>query len=378
MKCDKMNKNFLILIAALGLIVASSVGYYLTDVGYLAGGGNTTIVDMAGRNITVPSPISKVLSTSPTETVIVYMLAPDKLLAFNYQTTSEEQKYMPDKYKSLTSVGGWYGSQSGSYEQFISMDPDVVFVSVSVSSSSNTSDSSSLAVLQSMQQKFGTMPVVGVKDTSNVTTLDPSIKFIGKLLGDGDKAQKLVDFNDKVQKQVTDVVSTIPESERTTVYYAEGSAGLQTEPSGSVHGQLLELCGGNNVANVQMQGGAGKTEVSMEQVLNWNPEVIIATDPTFYANVYSNSTWSGVTAVKNKRVYLSPQSPFKWFDKPTGANMIIGIPWVAKILYPDKFQDLNLTADVKEFYSEFYHYDLTDDDVNNILKGSGMNSSMII
>jgi iron complex transport system substrate-binding protein len=76
-------------------------------------------------------------------------------------------------------------------------------------------------------------------------------------------------------------------------------------------------------------------------------------------------------------VYLSPQSPFKWFDKPTGANMIIGIPWVAKILYPDKFQDLNLTADVKEFYSEFYHYDLTDDDVNNILKGSGMNASMI-
>lgn len=370
-----MNKNYLILIAAAALIMASGLGYYLTEEGYLPQIGNTTITDMAGRSMSVPSPINRVLSTSPPATVIVYMVAPDKLLAFNYQTTPEEQKYMPNQYKNLSSVGGWYGSQSGSYEQFISMNPDVILDSVEASGP--TSGSSALAEIQAMQQAFGTIPVVGVNDTSNVTTLDPSIEFTGKLLGDKDKSQKLVDFNDKVQKQVTDVVSTIPDSEKTTVYYAEGSGGLETEPSGSVHGQLIDLCGGKNVANVQMQGGAGETTVSMEQVLAWNPEVIIATDPTFYSNIYSNSSWAGVTAVKDKRVYLSPQSPFKWFDKPTGANMIIGIPWVAKILYPDKFQNLNLTSDVKEFYSEFYHYDLSDDDVKNILQGSGMNSTLI-
>ena len=366
-----MNKNYLILIAAISLILISGIGYYITETGSLTGIGNITITDMAGQSLTVPSPVSKVLSTSPTSTVIVYMLTPDKLLAFNYETTSDEQQYMPDKYKGLNSVGGWYGAQSGSYEEFISMDPDLVFESVS-SSNNTTQHTSDLATLKVRQQKFGSIPVVGVADTSNFTTFDPSIKFIGNLLGADEKAGQLTDFNDKVQKEVSDVVSNIPENEKVTVYYAEDADGLQTEPPGSVHAQLIDFCGGKNVANVQIKGGAGQTDVSLEQVLQWNPEVIITTNPTFYKNVYNDSNWNGISAVQNKRVYLSPKSPFKWFDRPTGANMIIGIPWVAKILYPDKFKNLDLTGQVKEFYTDFYHVDLSNDEVNNILKDSGI------
>lgn len=373
-----MNKNNLVLIAAVILIVVSGTGYYLSETGLMLGTGNTTINDMADRNLTVPSPITKVLATSPTATAIVYMVAPDTLLAFNYETTADEQKYMPSSYKNLPSVGGWYGAQSGSYEQFISMDPQVVLESVASSnSSSSTMHSSTTATLNERQRKFGSIPVVAVDDNSNVSTVNPSIEFIGKLLGKEDQAKKLTDYNTRVEKEVTDVVSTIPDSEKTTVYYAEGAAGLQTEPPGSVHGQLIDLCGGKNVANVQIQGGTGQTEVSMEQVLKWNPEVIITTEPAFYKNVYGNSSWSSVDAVKNKMVYLSPQGPFKWFDRPTGANMIIGIPWTAKILYPDKFQSLSIVNEVKTFYSQFYHYDLSDNDVKTILQNSGMNSSII-
>ena len=129
-----------------------------------------------------------------------------------------------------------------------------------------------------MQQKFGTIPVVGVVDTSNITSLDPSILFMGNIPGSEAKANQLVTFNDKVQNQVTAVVSTIPESQRVTVYYAEDTDGLQTEPPGSVHAQLIDFCGGRNVADVQMNGQSGQTDVSIEQVLKWNPEVIITTD----------------------------------------------------------------------------------------------------
>lgn len=361
-------KNYFILIAAVFLIGAAGLGSYLTESDVLTG-GNSTITDMAGRNVTVPSPINHVLSTSPTTTVMVYMLAPDKLLAFNYEVTTEEKKYIPDAYKNLPSVGGWYGSQSGSYEEFIAMNPNVVLESVTPDSGSHAS---TMAVVDEMQKKFGSIPVVSVTDTSSFTTFNPSIEFLGKLLGSEDKAKKLSDFNTRMQKEVSDVVSTIPDSEKTTVYYAEGPAGLQTEPSGSVHAQVIDFCKGKNVADVQIQGGSGKTSVSMEQVLSWNPEVIITTDSTFFANVYQNSTWSSVKAVQNKKVYLSPQSPFKWLDKPTGANMIIGIPWVAKILYPEKFKNLDLKSDVKEFYSEFYHYNLSDEEVTKILQDSGM------
>lgn len=366
-----MNKNYFILIAAILLISTSCIGYYLSENDSLMGNGQQNITDMANRTLTVPSPVTKVLSTSPTTTVMVYMLTPGKLLAFNYETTSDEQKYMPDQYKSLPSVGGWYGAQSGSYEQFISMDPDIVFESVSPSNSTSQ-HASTLSVLQERQQKFGSIPVVSITDTSNFTTFNPSLNFLGNLLGAEDKSSKLVAFNDKVQKEVTDVVSKIPDNEKVKVYYAEDVDGLKTDPSGSVHGQLIDFCGGNNVADVQIKGGMGQTDISMEQVLKWDPEVIITTDPTFFKNVYNISKWNEVTAVKNKRVYLSPQSPFKWFDRPTGANMIIGVPWVAKILYPDKFKDMDLNSHVKEFYSEFYHYQLSDDDVRNILKGSGM------
>ena len=366
-----MNKNYFVLIAAISLIVISGLGYYISENGSLTGSGSANITDMANRTLTVPSPVFKVLSTSPPTTVMIYMLAPEKLLAFNYEVTGEEQRFIPDEYKGLPSVGGWYGSQSGSYEQFIAMEPDLIFESITPSNSTSQ-HASTIATLNERQQKFGSIPVVGVTDTSNFTTFNPSIEFLGKILQSEDKASKLVNFNEKVQNEVSSVVSTIPESERVTVYYAEGVDGLNTDPSGSVHAQLIDFCGGKNVADVQIQGRVGQTEVSMEQVLKWNPEVIITTDSTFFKSVYNSPNWKEVSAVKNKRVYLSPQSPFKWFDRPTGANIIIGIPWVAKTLYPDKFQNMDLNAHVKEFYSEFYHYDLSDDQVTEVLRESGM------
>ncbi|MCK9151885.1 ABC transporter substrate-binding protein [Methanobacterium alcaliphilum] len=366
-----MNKNYLILIVAVALILSSTGGYYLTQDGGLLGKGNVTITDMADRNLTIPSPVTKTLSTSPTTTVLVYMLAPDKLLAFNYEMDGYELEYVPDQYRGLSSVGGWFGSQSGSYEEFIAMEPDVVFDSVTPSNSTSY-HTSTISVLNERQQKFGSIPVVGVLDTSNITTLNPSIKFLGTVLQADDQATKLVNFNDKVQKEVKSVVSQIPDNEKVKVYYAEDVDGLKTDPAGSVHGQLIDFCGGKNVADIQIKGGAGETDVSLEQVLKWDPEVIITTDPTFFKNVYNNPDWKSVSAVKNNRVYLSPQSPFKWFDRPTGGNMIMGIPWVAKILYPDKFKNMDLNSLVKEFYNDFYHYQLSDDQVKNLLRNTGM------
>ena len=113
----------------------------------------------------------------------------------------------------------------------------------------------------------------------------------------------------------------------------------------------------------------------MEQVISWNPDKIITNDPEFYSHVYNDSNWGKINAVKNKEVYLSPQSPFKWFDRPVGANMIIGVPWTAKVLYPDDYKDINMKDATKEFYSNFYHIDLSDDEAKQILLDSGLKES---
>ena len=364
---EKKTKIILIVLAIL-LIAAIGVTAFMSP--STMSKGNTTITDMANRTVTVPTSVNTVVATSPPMTTIVYMLAPEKLGGLNFQWTNEELQYVPDQYKDLPNIGGWYGSNDGSYEQFIAANPDVVIESLSEGSADNSTK-------QDRQEKFGTIPVVGVTDNTDVTKIDSSIKFVGKLVGAEDKANSLCAFNDKYLQIVNKTNSTIPNNERKTVYYAEGEDGLSTDPNGTAHAQLISLCGGYNVADVQNQSGEGQVQVSIEQVVGWNPDVIIANDPDFYNKVYNDSTWSNINAVKNHQVYLSPQSPFKWIDRPPGANIIIGVPWVAKVLYPDQYSDIHLKDATKEFYSDYYHIDLNDQQVTDLLKSSGLNESQM-
>jgi iron complex transport system substrate-binding protein len=360
---DKKIVAALIVIVALITVIAT---YSYSS--SIPGTGNTTITDMTGRSVHVPGEINKVLTVSPPTTNLVYMLAPDKLGGWNFNLTDNEKEYMPSKYQSLPIIGGWFSTYQGNPETFIAQSPDVILDDVNVMGNSSPT-------LDTMQNKMGSISVVGLNSSTNVTNYAPSIKFVGKLLGVEDQANKLINFYDNMTTTVNSTVSNISEGDKVTVYYAEGTSGLQTDPNGSAHSQLITFCGGINVANVALKQGNGMSDVSMEQVLVWNPEVIITNNPQFYSSVYSNSSWQDVTAVQNKRVYLAPTVPEGWFDRPPGVNTIIGIPWTAKVLYPDKFQNLNMTSLTEEFYSEFYHVNLTDSDVKNILSNETFNNT---
>ena len=356
-----MDKKIIVGVIAVIAVVAVVAGY-MSIGSSISGTGNATITDMTGRTVHVPGEITTALATSPPVTNIIYMLAPDKLGGWNSNLTSDSKKYMPEKYQNLTVVGGWFGTYTGNPETFIAANPSIILDDVSV-----TKNSSSAAQINDMQQKMGSISVVAVLSSTNVTNYTPSIQFLGKILGEEGQANKLISFYNNVSGTVNKTVSSIPENEKVTVYYAEGPSGLQTDPSGSSHSQLINLCGGINVAQVAVKQGMGMSQVGMEQVLKWNPEIIITNDKQFYSSVYSNSSWDNIKAVQDKKVYLAPTSPIGWFDRPPGVNTIIGIPWTAKALYPDKFKDLNMTKLTKEFYSDFYHYNLTDSDVQDLL-----------
>ena len=70
--------------------------------------------------------------------------------------------------------------------------------------------------------------------------------------------------------------------------------------------------------------------------------------------------------MKNGRVYLSPQLPFGWFDFPPGPNRVVGLFWLANILYPDVFKD-DLRQQVSEFYQLFYHQPVTAAQLDSLL-----------
>ena len=329
--------------------------------------GSKNVTDMIGRDVEIPASVGNVVATSPPMTTVLYMIAPDKLKAVNFQWTDYELEYVPGQYQNYPVVGGWYGTQDGSYEEFIASEPDIIIESI------DEGGDGDLSTVQERQEKFGSIPVIAVKDTTNVEKVGESITFMGEVVGAQDNAKELNDFNDKYLDIVHDRSSKLSDSDKKTVYYAQGDDGLQTTPSHSTHGQLIDLIGGVNVADSVAQGNTtGGVQVSIEQVMSWNPDLIITNDKEFYDGVYDNPNWAKMDAVKNKEVYLCPQSPFKWFDRPVGANMIIGVPWTAKVIYPDDYKDINMVDATKEFYSNFYHFDLSDDEAKQILLDSGL------
>ncbi len=322
-----------------------------------------TITDMTGRTVTVPAEITKVLGTSPPTTEAVYMIDPDVLIGLNFAFNST--KYVPEKYRSLPNVGGQQMGNTLNYETFLAMNPDIILYG----SSPGTNVSGTISDIET---KLKPIPIVGVEDSTNAHDYDTEITYLGELLNKEDQAAALNRFYKDVYEKVTTKVASIPEDKKVKVYYAEGPDGLKTDPEVSDHAQLIAICGGKNVADVKEKGGGGMTPVSLELVVSWNPELILAGDAKFYQSVLSDPNWKDIDAVKNKQVYLIPNQPFGWIDRPPGVNRIIGIPWLAKVFYPDMFVDMDLAALIKEFYSKFYHYDLTDDEVKKIITSSGI------
>lgn len=352
------NKQKLLILMAIVIIVIFGAIVSYVNSHHLEFTQKTQITDMAGRNVGVPNEVNRVASVTYSVTVLVYMLAPDKLIAWNSNQTAEQNKYIPAKYQNLPVAGG--GKGDANYESFLVLNPDLA-----ICGHAKTDNTVNI-----FQQKFGEVPVLDVEGENNITNIVPAIKFLGVVLGEQQKAEKLITFYNNVSTEVNNTVAQIPENEKKRVYYARDSTGLQTDPLGGAHTQLIGFCGGVNVAQVQL--AKGTVQVSMEQVLAWNPDVIISSDSTFYGKVYSDPAWQNIKAVQDKQVYLVPNSPFNWFETPPGANSIIGIAWTAKVLYPDRFNYLDLKNLTKEFYSDFYHYNLSDTQVSEILSSSGL------
>jgi iron complex transport system substrate-binding protein len=347
----------IILLVAIVLIASGVIWLYL-DSSHAHNKNDIKVTDMLGRSVYIPAEANKVASISASTTVELFMLAPEKMIGWNNKRTSEENTYMESNYTNLPVIGG--GKKDANYENIISMNPDIVLIGHGGSEDE----------VNQIQDKFGDIPTLDVEGDNNLTNVTSSLTFLGKILGKKEKSEKLVNFYNDMMQKVNSTVSKIPDSEKKKVYYARDSTGLMTNPPGSTHTQLIEICGGKNVVEAPLTKGS--VGVSMELLLQWNPDVIITSNEEFYKKVYSDSAWANIKAVKDKQVYLVPTSPFNWFEDPPGANTIIGIPWTAKVLYPDKFKDLDLKKITKEFYAEYYNYNLTDTQASELLSNSGL------
>src|SRR5262245_19568248 len=191
-----------------------------------------------------------------------------------------------------------------------------------------------------------------------------SYRTLGALIGRREQGEGLARNAEDTMKTVTQRVGPIPLDRRPRVYYARGPRGLETGLGGSLNVETIELVAQNVAGGTR----GGLANVSIEQVLLWNPDVIITIDQDFAANVLRDPAWAPVAAVRAHRVHLSPKLPFGWVDFPPTANRLIGLWWLAKILYPDLFPE-DLRALTHEFYARFYHVTPSDAQIERVLAG---------
>ena len=337
----------------------------------LPSGGGTEdriFTDAAGRILAVPgiAALNKIYFGGGPAELICLSLAPELAGGTTYEFLSEaDLALLPAQLKSLPYLGTQSSGGQINVESLLAEG-----IQLMITMPFGTPTAKDVEDADDIQLKTG-IPVVIIDGTFE--KIPDTYRLLGELLGKQAEAAKLIDYFNKITDDVAGALANVPESERVSVYYAEGSDGLQTEPSTSPHAFILTLAGARNVAIVDTTEQVGMSNVSMEQVLAWDPEVIIAWSSSYRGGaadlIRSDSLWQPVQAVQDGRVYDMPSSPFPWIDRPPSINRLLGLQWVANLLYHDSY-DVDMVKEVKEFYSLFYHADISDSQAQQLLGSS--------
>ena len=126
-------------------------------------------------------------------------------------------------------------------------------------------------------------------------------------------------------------------------------------------GDWISLAGGNNAAH---EVSGTHVTITPEQLLKWNPDVLIIQTPGGDLGLAANSGqsvidalsklpgWSDLKAVRSNRIYIDPQGMYPW-DR-FGPEEALQIQWTAKTLHPDRFKDIDMRAEARNFYKMFF------------------------
>jgi len=314
-----------------------------------------SINDAAGRTVPVPANVSRVFPAGPPAAILLYTLAPDMLIGWPRANRPEECAYMLPEICARPEVGRITGrGNTANLETVLALKPDLI-----LDVGSTTATFVSLA--ERVQEQTG-IPYALLD--GRFAGIASTYRSLGALIGKADDAEKLARYTEDTLETILGRIEPIATSERPKVYYARGPRGLATGLGGSINVETIEMIG-RNVAG-ETQGGLAN--VSIEQVLVWNPQVIVTIDQEFAASVRNDPSWASVRAVRDNRIYLSPKMPFGWVDFPPAVNRLIGLWWLAKILYPERFPE-DLPALTQEFYSRFYHVTPSAAQIDHVLAG---------
>lgn len=345
-----------------------NVGMRVTVVAAMAGLvlstaiAQTPITDATGRTLKVPADIRKVYAAGPPASVFVLALAPEKLAGWTRALRTNEVPFLPPEVARLPELGRLTGrGNTANVEVVMAAKPDLI---VDIGSTAPTY----VSLAERVQQTTGIPYLLfdgTLRDTPRL------LRELGRAIGASNAGESLARDIETSLAGIATRIATIPTERRPKVFYARGPNGLATAPRGSLQAEVFDIAGARNVAEPPPGFAANLFTVSIEQVLHWQPDVIVTIDPAFAAAVRTRAEWQAVPAVRNKRIYVAPELPFGWVDAPPALNRMLGVEWLVRILHPETFPE-PLGPRIVEFHRRFYHHVPTDAQVAALLLAAGL------
>lgn len=308
--------------------------------------GLRLFTDSLGREFTLEKELTRVAVSGQLAQIAVFALAPDRLAGIALDWNKEAEKYLDTEYYHLPVLGQLYaGKGEMNLEELLNVNPQVI-IDLGEPKKSAAED------LDALQEQIG-IPFVHI--TGTLETMDEAYRKLGELLGMEEEAKRLAEY---CASNYEEVLARAEKVEKERLLYVTGEDGLNVIPQGSYFAEVLDLLS-DNVAVVENISSKGSgNEVDMEQILNWNPDVIIFSDLSIYDKVEEMEDWKTISAIQTGRYYEVPTGPYNWLGFPPSVHRLLGMWWMLKTVYPEA-ADYDLYEKAAEYFDLFYHSKLT-------------------
>ncbi len=269
-------------------------------------------------------------------------MAPKRLLGWTRALRAEEAAFLLPEVARLPELGRLTGRGStAALESILALRSDLI---VDVGSVAPTYAS----LARQVQQQTG-VPYVLLDGSFDRT--EATIRRLGEALGTRERAEDLARGTRAILDAAAELRSALRDADRPRVLFARGPTGLATAAAGGLNAEVLEAVGAVNVARLP---APNLSQISFEQVFDWQPEWILASDAEFFAGIGRHPVWSMLPAVRSGRVVLAPRLPFGWFDAPPALNRLIGIEWLSAVFYPQRVR-FRLDERLSDTFEWLYH-----------------------
>ncbi|MFA7197993.1 MAG: ABC transporter substrate-binding protein [Methanoculleus sp.] len=324
-----------------------------------------TFVDDVGREITLPVKIDAVSPSGPLAQIVLYSVDQDLFVSVSSEFTDAQAKYIDPRLLTLPVTGQFYGSKAATMnpESIMELDKQLnIDVVLDIGEAKQTMK----ADLDDIQSKTG----VGFAfvTQNKLEEIPGSYVKLGELLSRPERGQELADYVSALLAEFDTGMKEVGDNKKSLIYVTaiDGNS-VSTIGKGSYHAEVIDYVG-NNLAKPATTGGPGD-EYTMEDILQLNPDYIIVgyvDGHAYYNTIMTDPMWRSLSAVRNGNVYEAPYGPYSWMGGPPSIQRLLSMIWLGNLMYPDVF-DYDIDERVKEFYTLFFRYDLTDAELDDLM-----------